>query len=270
VTACIEPSWTCRPDEPRSKVKLRRRHQFTFSSYNVRTLFKTGKFHQLCTGAATLSLDFVAIQEHRWITDQSYETHADTNSGYSFLYSSALPTRTGGVGLLLRSQYLQSVTLIQPISSRVLLVKLKSNPNITIIAAYAPTEDASEQEKDIFYAELERATSYASPHDLLLVGGDFNARVGQDSHEISPLVVGKHGFHDISNANGERLRDFCEAHICISPLHAFHIPRRGSGLGFIRQVLRLIWIIYCAHASGTTPCATAEATTQLIWTRIIG
>src|SRR5277367_2466958 len=59
-------------------------------------------------------------------------------------------------------------------------------------------------------------------------------------------------------------------HICISPLHTFHIPRRGSGLGFIRQVLRLIWIIYCAHASGTTPCATAEATTQLIWTRIIG
>src|SRR5277367_4008807 len=59
-------------------------------------------------------------------------------------------------------------------------------------------------------------------------------------------------------------------HICISPLHAFHIPRRGSGLGFIRQVLRLIWIIYCAHASGTTLRATAEATTQLIWTRIMG
>jgi len=122
---------------------------------------------------------------------------------------------------------MQSVTLIQPISSRVLLVKLKSNPNITIIAAYAPTEDASEQEKDIFYAELERANSYASPHDLLLVGGDFNARVGQDSHEISPRVVGKHGFHDISNANGERLRDFCEAaHLHISSTRFPHPKKR--------------------------------------------
>src|SRR5277367_862273 len=54
-----------------------------------------------------------------------------------------------------------------------------------------------------------------------------NARVGQDSHEISPLVVGKHGFHDISNANGERLRDYCEAaHLHISSTRFPHSKKR--------------------------------------------
>ena len=43
-----------------------------------------------------------------------------------------------------------------------------------------------------------------------LVVGDFNARVGLDSHSIHPEVIGHHCFYDTTNNNGERLVDLCE------------------------------------------------------------
>ena len=48
------------------------------------------------------------------------------------------------------------------------------------------------------------------PHNIHLVVGDFNARVGLDSHSIHPEVIGRHCFYDTTNNNGERLVDLCE------------------------------------------------------------
>ena len=47
-------------------------------------------------------------------------------------------------------------------------------------------------------------------HNIHLVVGDFNARVGLDSHSIHPEVIGRHCFYDTTNNNGERLVDLCE------------------------------------------------------------
>ena len=45
-------------------------------------------------------------------------------------------------------------------------------------------------------------------HDLLLITGDMNAKVGS-SNNNRDRVMGKHGT-GIINSNGERLIDFCE------------------------------------------------------------
>ena len=49
--------------------------------------------------------------------------------------------------------------------------------NLTIISAYAPTEDKGEEEKVEFYSKLERICSRAPKYELLIIVGDFNAKV---------------------------------------------------------------------------------------------
>ncbi len=52
---------------------------------------------------------------------------------------------------------------------------------MTIIACYAPTKEAEEDEKDEFYEQLEEEILTTPRHDVLMVIGDLNARVGEDN-----------------------------------------------------------------------------------------
>jgi hypothetical protein len=46
---------------------------------------------------------------------------------------------------------------------------------------------------------------------MLVIAGDFNARIGQDSSSSTTRVIGKHFLHEKTNDNGNRLVEFCEA-----------------------------------------------------------
>jgi hypothetical protein len=89
-------------------------------------------------------------------------------------------------------------------------VTLNGNPKLVVTVAYAPTEMADTDDKDEFYKTLRNHTSdNVKRHDVHLVIGDFNARLGKDSHEEAPRVVGPHLLHDVTNNNGERLLSYC-------------------------------------------------------------
>ena len=68
-------------------------------------------------------------------------------------------------------------------------------------------EDNSE-----FYGNLQDAVENISTHNCTILIGDFNARIGQDSHTTKPRVIGKNTYHDLTNSNGELLSDFCKRH----------------------------------------------------------
>ena len=51
---------------------------------------------------------------------------------------------------------------------------------LSIISAYAPTLNQSDEEKDSFYGALRDAIDRVPYSNKLLVMGDFNARVGCD------------------------------------------------------------------------------------------
>ena len=74
-----------------------------------------------------------------------------------------------------------------------------------MIACYAPTEDAEEEIKDEFYDQLEEEIRTTPRHDVLMVVGDLNARVGEENTGRE-RVMGTEGFGCINN-NGERLSD---------------------------------------------------------------
>ena len=62
--------------------------------------------------------------------------------------------------------------------------------------------------KDEFYLRLQDAVDNINKHDMLIITGDMNAKVG-DQNEDFEGVMGKHRL-GIRNDNGERLCEMCD------------------------------------------------------------
>ena len=95
------------------KARVKVRKLLKTSTYNVRTLLKKGQIHQLIKGCKENNLDIVAIQEHRWRTQNDID---------------------------IKNQLANCIVSITKVSSRIITMTLRCNPQITIISAYAPTE----------------------------------------------------------------------------------------------------------------------------------
>ena len=185
----------------------------TISTYNVRTLKQTGKLHQLVYGCNKNNIDLVAVQEHRWQTLEQTNTayQALNDEIWRFEYCSATPEGHGGIGLLMNPRMSAFFSSSEKISNRIMAMHFMGNPAITISITYAPTEDKSEAEKDTFYDDLQRYTHDVPPHNVLILAGDLNARLGSDSHTTNPRAIGKYTYHHSTDDNGNRLVNYCEA-----------------------------------------------------------
>ena len=87
------------------------------------------------------------------------------------------------------------------------MVMLYGRPfNINIIQVYAPAQDHSDAEIEVFYQEIEKALKYAKSNDVLCIMGELNAKVGS---ELFESIVGKYGLGE-KNDRGERLIEFCQ------------------------------------------------------------
>ena len=78
---------------------------------------------------------------------------------------------------------------------------------LTIIQVYVPTNDAEDVSKEEFHEQLQREVEETARHDVLIVMGDLNAKIGQDN-EGWEKVMGQHGLGRM-NENGESLATFC-------------------------------------------------------------
>jgi hypothetical protein len=62
--------------------------------------------------------------------------------------------------------------------------------NYSLINIHAPTNDSEGEAKDQFYKQLERAYAACPSHDVKLVMGDANAKVGWET--VHQPTIGKH------------------------------------------------------------------------------
>ena len=60
----------------------------------------------------------------------------------------------------------------------------------TIVHVYSPTTDAESEAKDDFYVQLQSVLEAIPKHDLLIVIGAWNAKVGQREEEGDETAIG--------------------------------------------------------------------------------
>ena len=127
------------------------------------------------------------------------------------IYSTANDRRCGGVGLLIHNRNAGAIKNFKSISEKILVVTFEANPELTVMSVYAPTEEASEAEKDKFYSDLQGFLQNTPRHNLVVVAGDFNARIGSDNIDTTYIVSQVSTFHNETNDNGEKLIETCES-----------------------------------------------------------
>ena len=97
---------------------------------------------------------------------------------------------------------------MQPISSRIIYARFQGQGfNRRVIQVYAPTADSSENDIQDFYDNLQKKVDEIDRRDILMIMGDWNAKIGAD-RETWPSTIGQYGF-GVANERGQRLLEFC-------------------------------------------------------------
>ena len=181
------------------------KHTSVIGCWNVRTLYETGRLSQVIREMDQCGISILGISECKW-TGSGRFIH---NTGAVICWSGRNDgLHHGGVAIILRKSASRSLVEWRAISDRIICVRLKSNHGyLTVIQCYSPINDDNGEKKDEFYEALNGVTTSIPKHDVLIVMGDMNAKVGEDNTGLE-YVMGQPG-KGIRNNNGDRLVDFC-------------------------------------------------------------
>ena len=191
-------------------------------TFNSRTLNHHHSLHELHLSASSNNLTLVAIQEHRFFHDDQDIKVWELSKEYSLITASATKNSrnasVGGVGLLCQSTYLQAITKITKISSRILQVDFNGNPATTVVSCNAPTNSSEIESANQFYHNLSNTLDNIPLHNILFVCGDFNAKIGP--------TEGGFTYNRYTNSNGNLLVDLMDNHQLFATNLSFQKPFR--------------------------------------------
>ena len=81
--------------------------------------------------------------------------------------------------------------------------------SITVIQVYAPTSDHEDENVEQFYEQLDIIIAKTPKKDILVVEGDWNAKVSPDTYKHWEGTVERHGLGD---TNDMRPLEFVKSH----------------------------------------------------------
>jgi len=112
------------------------------------------------------------------------------------------------VALVLNKTSAKALMAWKPVNKRIVCARFYSKHcKLTVTQCYAPTNTADEADKLNFNEQLQSEVAVTPKHDVLMVVGDLNAKVGSDNTGREDHMR-KHGSGD-RNENGELFADLC-------------------------------------------------------------
>ena len=188
------------------------RSNITIGTWNVRTMKDVGKLEELQHGMKRYDWLILGLCESRLLK----AGEKSTQEGHRLFWSGQDNIHAQGVGLLVHKNTVNCVIDCCPISNRLITIRLRDKPfNITIIQAYAPASAYSKEDEEVFYEELQKVLNKTPKKDIrllllyyiLVVQGDWNAKIGEDAYENWKGTCGRH-CNIKSNERGLRLLEF--------------------------------------------------------------
>ncbi|XP_055387971.1 craniofacial development protein 2-like [Condylostylus longicornis] len=167
-----------------------------------------------------LNIDILGISEtwlpgvNDFFVDEGYKIYCSGNN---------TPNHRNGVAVIITKKIASSVEQCIPLSDRALLLKIKAKSiSLNIIQVYAPTADKSDEIIENFYSELSELTKFTRPHEMNIIMGDFNAKIGlgRVDNIVGPFALGNR------NDRGDRLIQFCQEESLTVTNTWFSLPRR--------------------------------------------
>lgn len=189
------------------------------------------------------------IQETKWFGCDIWKTasHTFLHSGRTVPSGDEPAIRREGVGIVLDKEateaWRQAGETWEAVSPRLISARLKvtragqrrpggsretSNVYVSVVSAYAPTARAPPGVKEKFIEDLQYTVDKIPSSDVLLILGDFNARVGSSARG-DDLWRGVRGRYGVGNCNeaGEDFLQFCTINnftimntwFCKKPIH---------------------------------------------------
>ena len=181
------------------------KRQQRIACWNVKTMYQLGKTAQVCREMRRYDIDILGVSECRW----SGIGRMVTATGETIVYSGGDNGHQRGVAIIMNRNAAEAMIKWIAVSERIIVARFNSNHiKVTIIQVYAPTNVATDDEKDDFYNQLQEVYNEVKSHDLVITMGDLNAKIGyQKAGE--QRIVGQHALMADRSDNGERFVASC-------------------------------------------------------------
>ena len=181
--------------------KTRGKDSITIGTWNTKTLRAAGRLRELTHEMDRYRWNILGLCEMRWKNFGETTTEEELK----VFFSGKEDKHEHGVGFLVQKDIVNTVMVCRPVSSRLIAIRLRAVPfNITIVHVYALTSDHDDNEIEEFYGQLQNVFDQTPKKDILVVQGDWYAKVGKDACENWKGICGPFSNVD-TNKRGLRL-----------------------------------------------------------------
>src|SRR6218665_3497549 len=173
-------------------------------TWNIRTLYSAGQLDVLLHQLRGVRWSIMGLSEVRWTGSGELD-----RDDYNIIYSGRPDNKQqDGVALISKKEAARAMIGYAALGPRIIKTRFRTpKGKATVIQVYAPTSNSTEEEIEDFYTALQEAMGNTPSQDLIIVMGDFNAKVGKD-WKTWRGAMGKFGYGE-ENERGERLLNFC-------------------------------------------------------------
>ncbi|KAK3568399.1 hypothetical protein QTP86_005559 [Hemibagrus guttatus] len=169
---------------------------------NVGTM--TGKGRELADMMERRKVDILCVQETRWKGSKARSIGA----GFKLFYY-GVDSKTNGVGVVLKEEFVRNVLEVKRVSDRVMSLKLEiEGVMLNVVSGYAPQVGCGLEEKERFWSELDEVMESIPTGERVVIGADFNGHVGE-GNTGDEEVMGKFGVKE-RNLEEQMVVDFAK------------------------------------------------------------